>query len=93
MRFVKLVWHEWRAGVPWDGSALRRKLIEARKWLRCSAWPYLHLWLDVGFLEIGTQVLYYSLEDMTVRWVVLRVKVFRTWGFDVRLYTPEGWRR
>lgn len=52
-------------------------------------WPYIDLWLDVGFLQIKTDLMCYRFETMTYQYITLGIKLFWKWGFSFRLYRPE----
>jgi hypothetical protein len=53
--------------------------------------PVLELWVDIHFLQIATAVLREQIQDDVIEYVLLDVRVFRKWGFRIRLY--DTWVR
>ena len=52
--------------------------------------PYLHFFLDLGFLDIRTALMYEAVERGTTEYIVLSWRFFR-WGSEFRLY--DTWLR
>ena len=50
--------------------------------------PYLHLFIDIGFIRIRTALMYYSFENQYTIWICLDCRIFGK-GFEFRLYRPD----
>jgi len=50
-------------------------------------WPYLRLYLDLGFLSFRTHVMCFTYEELTFDYIGLRWSFFK-WSGEFRLYTP-----
>ena len=53
-------------------------------------WPYLNFTLDIGWIEIHTELWNFRYELDQRTWVRLFVSVFK-YKFDFYLYAPEKW--
>ena len=63
---------------PWRLCRLRRVL------------PYLDLWLDIGLLQIQTELLTERYEEFSRVYIGMRITVLKRWGWRFRLYSPMG---
>lgn len=69
-----------------DGHRRKRR---GGRWRQRVRWPYLDFWFDCGVLRLQTHLMSFDMCDMTMRWVVLHVKICNRWGFRVKLYSPD----
>ena len=49
--------------------------------------PYLHLWIDLWFIQVRTSLCYKKFETLTKEYISLDVKLFHKWGFEFSLYS------
>lgn len=54
-------------------------------WRQYRFRPYIHLWLDLGFLQARTAIMHEALESMSTEYIVLELIIFGK-GFKFRLY-------
>jgi len=51
--------------------------------------PYIHIWVDLGFLQARTAIMYDAPELMQTEYILLELVIFGR-GFKFRLY--DTWR-
>lgn len=61
---------------------IARLLATLKQWL-----PYLDLWLDIGLLQVQTELWNFDYQRMVHTRINLSVKLFRKWGFRFKLYS------
>ena len=52
-------------------------------------WPYLELYLALGFFTLRTAVMCERYESLTFEYIALEWALFR-WSGRIRLYAPNG---
>ena len=61
-------------------------------WVRHLRLPYLELYLDIGLLQIQTELMTESYEMLCRNYIALRITLLHKWGWHFRLYSPDIWR-
>lgn len=49
--------------------------------------PYLDLWIDLGVLQVRTDVMCENMMNQTFEYILISVTVMRKWGFRLKLYS------
>lgn len=49
--------------------------------------PYVDLWVDLGVLQVMTDIMYENIMNQTFEYLVISVTVMRRWGFRFKLYS------
>lgn len=51
--------------------------------------PHLDVWLDIGIVQVKTELWNYCYDRTSRQYITLRVTLFYKWGFHFRLYSPR----